>query len=207
MYLKNIIKLYMFKKKWRKLNIHNGTSANNIFDENIVEVGIHSYGSLNVSIWGSENERLTIGNYVSIANGVKFILGGNHNITTFSTYPFKVKMLRENTEAWSKGPILVEDDVWIGTNALILSGVKIGKGSIIAAGSVVTKDVEPYTIVGGNPAKFIKYRIDKAFIPKLLELDLSTITPEFVEKNKDKLYEQLDSENLNELIKELGLNR
>ncbi|RDI90821.1 hypothetical protein Ob7_07110 [Thermosipho africanus Ob7] len=199
--LLNYIKLYSFKKKWREKNKHNETNPVNLFPIDIVKVGYYSYGPLEVYSWGAKNERLEIGNFVSIASGVKFILGGNHTIDTFSTYPFKVKFLGEKTEAWSKGPIIVEDDVWIGMDSMILSGVKIGKGAIIAARSVVVKDVPPYAIVAGNPAKIVKYRFKDEIIQKLLNVDLlKLLDKSFVENNVDLLYKNLDFELLMKLI-------
>ncbi|MGG0591310.1 CatB-related O-acetyltransferase [Priestia megaterium] len=198
--IKRIVSLYSFKKKWRQNNTHNDTSVNKIFPLNVVEVGIKSYGPLEVHYWGADNEKLTIGNYVSIASGVQFLLGGNHRHDTFSTYPFKVKMLGYSKEAWSKGPIVVADDVWIGTNAMIMSGVTIGKGAVIAAGSIVTKDVPPYAIVGGNPAKLIKYRFDEEVRNELLKFDFSQINEEFVRSNQNELYEKLDQNILGEIL-------
>ncbi|WGS63892.1 CatB-related O-acetyltransferase [Marinitoga aeolica] len=192
------IKLYSFKKKWREKNKHNETSPVNLFPIEIVKVGNYSYGPLEVHSWGANNERLEIGNFVSIASGVKFILGGNHTIDTFSTYPFKVKFLGEKREAWSKGPIVVEDDVWIGMDSMILSGVKIGKGAIIAARSVISKDVPPYAIVAGNPARVIKFRFKKELIEKLLKIDIEEIlTQNFIKNNIDILYNKLDEKILN----------
>lgn len=77
--------------------------------------------------------------------------------------------------AVAKGNIVVEDDVWIGENAIISSGVKIGQGAIVAAGAVVTKDVEPYAIVGGNPAKIIKFRFNENIREKLMKMNLDEI--------------------------------
>lgn len=199
--LSRLYKLYKFKKAWRKQNTHNFTYVNRVFSEKIVSVGKMSYGLLEVHTWGASNEKLIIGNYVSIASGVKFILGGNHRYDTLSTYPFKVKILGESREAWSKGEIIVEDDVWIGTDVMILSGVSIGKGAVIAAGSIVTKDVPAYAIAGGNPAKLIKYRFDENTIEKLLTFDFSSIDKKFVEENEEKLYQPLNNDFLNKIIK------
>ena len=109
-------------------------------------------------------------------------------MNTFSTYPFKVMVLGEKREAWSKGPIIVEDDVWIGTRAIILSGVRIGKGAVIAAGTVVTKDIPPYAIVGGNPAKIIKFRFEQDVINELMKVDFAKIDKNFISTNIDLLY-------------------
>jgi acetyltransferase-like isoleucine patch superfamily enzyme len=178
------------------------TIPRNLFPINIVEIGMYSYGSLNVYYWGDPREKLVIGNYVSISSGVRFLLGGNHNLNTFSTYPFKVNILNQPGEAWTKGKIVIEDDVWIGMDAMILSGVKVGKGSVISAGSIVTKDVPPYAIVAGNPARIVKYRFNNNsnIIQKLYNFDFSQIDPEFIERNLNLIYEECNEDNLKELI-------
>jgi acetyltransferase-like isoleucine patch superfamily enzyme len=138
----------------------------NIFDLNAVSIGKYSYGPLYVIYgdkWVEPDVQLIIGNYVSVADGVKFLLKSDHRLHSFSTYPFKAKILNEQEHACTKGSIVVHDDVWIGSSAIVLSGVTIGQGAVIAAGSVVTKDVEPYAIMGGVPAKLIKYAILKKF--------------------------------------------
>lgn len=199
--LKNYVNLYFFRKKWRKLNKNNFINPQNVFPIELVEVGDYSYGPLNIRTWGADNEKLKIGSFVSIAEDVLFLLGGNHNINTFSTYPFKVMILGDKKEAWSKGPIIVEDDVWIGTRAMILSGVRIGQGSIIAAGSVVTKDVPPYAIVGGVPAKIIKYRFDKKYIDLIKSKDIKTILEkENIIRNVKELYLPLNENILKKLL-------
>lgn len=160
-----------------------------------------SYGRLEIYGWEAENEGLLIGDYVSIADEVKFILGGNHHYKSFSNYPFKVKLRIQKNEAYSNGPIIVEDDVWIGMGSTILSGVRIGKGSVIAAGSVIVKDVEPYSIVGGNPAKQIKMRFDKDLITKIKDFNLRDLDLEIVKKNIDIFYENLDEKNIETITK------
>lgn len=201
--IKEILQLIKFKKEWRDNNSHNYTVAKNIFNSEIVDIGKMTYGHLEVHTWGSSNEKLSIGSYVSIASGVKFLLGGNHYYNTFSTYPFKVKVMEESIEAYSNGAIVVEDDVWIGTDATILSGVRIGQGAVIAAGSMIVKDVPPYSIVGGNPAKVIKYRFNQQIIDKLLNIDFNSIDEKFIKQNIDKLYLELNEDILDELIDEI----
>ncbi|EMF49988.1 Acetyltransferase [Streptococcus parauberis KRS-02109] len=114
----------------------------------------------------------------------------------------------EKFEAFSNGNIIVEDDVWIGTNAIIMSGVTLGKGSIIAAGSVVTKSVPAYTIVGGIPAKVIKERFSEEIKQLLMELDFSKLTDEFIKNNIDLLYSDLENKDnqiaLRNLVNELN---
>lgn len=199
--IKHKISLLNFQNMWRKNNKHNFTTVSRTFPINIVKVGKMSYGPLDVSTWGNQNEKLVIGNYVSIASNVKFLLGGNHRIDTFSTYPFKVKVLGESTEATTKGKIVVEDDVWIGMDAMILSGVTIGKGAVIAARSVVTKDIAPYSIVGGNPAKLIRYRFDEKRINELISVDFSDLNDEFIKENRNLIYEPYSELIYGELFK------
>ncbi|WP_305420188.1 CatB-related O-acetyltransferase [Photobacterium leiognathi] len=194
------IKLLFFKFRWRKNNSHNMTSVSRIFPNDIVSVGNKTYGVLNIYYYGSKSESLNIGNYVSISSGVKFLLGGDHRTDTISTYPFKVKLLGFKSEAISKGKIIVEDDVWIGMDAKVLSGVRIGKGAVIAAGSIVTKDVEPYSVVGGAPAKFIKSRIPKNMVETLYYLDLN-ILESLLKDNTELLYSPLDDKVLCEILK------
>jgi virginiamycin A acetyltransferase len=124
------------------------------------------------------NDILTIGKYCSIACGAKFIFtSANHAMGSLSTYPFPIFFdewgldIKDITKAWdNKGDITIGNDVWIGYEAVILSGVTIGDGAIIGARAVVTKDVEPYAVVGGVPAKTIKKRFDSETIEKLLSM-------------------------------------
>lgn len=122
-------------------------------------------------------DKLIIGKFCAIAPGVKFIMNGaNHQMKGVSTYPFSLmghgweKVMPNLNELPNKGDTVVGNDVWIGYEAFILPGVHIGDGAIIAAKSVVVKDVAPYTIVGGNPAKVIRTRFDELSIQKLLEI-------------------------------------
>ena len=123
-------------------------------------------------------DRLKIGKFCSIACGAKFIFtSANHKMASLSTYPFPIFFAewgldaKNIRDAWdNKGDIVVGSDVWIGYEAVILSGVHIGDGAIIGARAVVTKDVAPYTIVGGVPAKPIRRRFDDETIEKLESL-------------------------------------
>ncbi len=169
----------------------------------LIKCGKYSYGNPKILYFEVENEKLEVGNYVSIADNVTFILSGNHYTDTFTTYPFKVLCFDEKVEAWGKGPIKVGDDVWIGYGATILSGVTIGQGAVIAAGSVVVKDVEPYSVVGGNPAKLIKYRYSKEIIEEMKKIDFSKIEPEDLKDIQELIYKKLDMNVLNEIKKHL----
>ncbi len=120
-------------------------------------------------------DRLIIGRFCSIAAETRFIMnGGNHATTWFTTFPFPI--FGEGwevaaPESWPyKGDTVVGHDVWIGYGATIMPGVEIGHGAIVATGSVVTRDVEPFTIVAGNPAQVVRYRFDEQVRAALLEI-------------------------------------
>jgi len=174
---------------WRLLNSHNETTLNlhGVADFSKFIVGRKTYGGLNLWHFGRTNEKLSIGNFVSIADDVKILLGGGHGYNGLSTFPFQTKYFA-TIESISKGPVTIEDDVWIGYGSIILSGVKIGQGAIVAAGSVVTNNVAPYSIVGGNPAKIIKYRFDEHIREKLCHFNFSLLSDELILQNRDLLY-------------------
>lgn len=121
-------------------------------------------------------DKLIIGKFCMIASDVKFIMNGaNHLTDALTTYPFAIfgngwENAMEHKTYPNKGDIVIGNDVWIGYNATIMAGVKIGDGAIIATNATVIKDVAPYTIVGGNPAKEIRKRFDETSINQLLEL-------------------------------------
>lgn len=192
-----------YEKEFRKTNPKSILIPKDRIPLSLIKCGKYSYGNPKIVKFNIENEKLEIGNYVSIADNVTFILSGNHYIDTFTTYSFKVNCFSEKVEAWGKGPIKVCDDVWIGYGATILSGVTIGQGAIIAAGSVVVKDVEPYSVVGGNPAKLIKYRYSTEIIEEMKKIDFSKIEPEDLKDIQDLIYKKLDMSVLNEIKKHL----
>lgn len=174
---------------WRDLNRHNFTSIvhtdNSFFPIDKVKVGRYTYGPLNVVSYGSDDESLEIGSFCSIASGVKFILGGEHKLNKLSTFPIRRLLFNKNyIETFSKGHIILKDDVWIGTDTLILSGVKLGQGTVVAAGSIVTKSFEPYSIIGGNPARLLRMRFKDETIQQLTNIDFDILTDEVI---KDKL--------------------
>ena len=199
-------KMRLFKKKdsWRINNSHNKTAIVRCFDTTRVVVGKRSYGALAIEAYSDDNSKLIIGNYVSIGPDVHFILGSEHPYKGISTFPFKVKLGLQKLEAKSKGDIVIDDDVWIGLGAIICSGVHIGQGAIIAAGAVVTKNVEPYSIVGGNPAKHIKYRFNDNIRRKLINFDFSKIDEQKFKENIDYVYEELTDENIDDILRKLG---
>lgn len=195
------ISLRIFKKNFRKLNSNNSLSIKDFCDINKIIAGKKSYGTISIQDSSESDTKLFIGNYCSIADNVEFILGGEHNIDTISTYPFKVQKFGFDKEAKSKGDIIIKDDVWIGKNAIIFSGVTIGQGAIVAAGAIVTKNVEPYSIVGGIPAKHIKYRFDENIRKKLTSINICKLFDCFQKEDIDLIYSKLDYEVLNKILK------
>ncbi|MDO5555137.1 MAG: CatB-related O-acetyltransferase [Clostridia bacterium] len=137
------------------------------------------------------NDKLVIGKFCSIACGAKFLFNSaNHNMDSLSTYPFPLffeewNLKKENvTDSWNnKGNIVIGNDVWIGYEAVIMAGVTIGDGAIIGTRAVVTKDVPPYTIVGGVPAKIIRKRFSDEVISELLKIKWWNWEKNIIEKN------------------------
>lgn len=154
-----------------------------------VTIDRYSYGIENCKIyeWG-EGKSLKIGSFCSIANGVEFYLGGEHQLDTFTTYPFGhiyteyLPFEANPNHPLSKGDIVIGNDVWIGSNVTILSGVNIGHGAVLGANSLITKDVNPYCIVAGNPAKVIKQRFNYSIIEELLNLSWWNLDIEKISK-------------------------
>lgn len=141
------------------------------------------------------NDKLTIGKFCSIASGVRFLFNSaNHSMTSLSTYPFPIffeewdQDPQKVTHAWeNKGDITIGNDVWIGYQAVVLAGVTIGDGAIIGARAVVTKDVLPYTIVGGIPARPIRRRFSDDTIAKLQKLQWWDWPKERILKNLEAI--------------------
>lgn len=199
--VKNQLKKGNVNFLWRDLNKHNETTVSNHVKIDHVFVGNYTYGNIDVYHSGNGDEKLIIGSYCSIAPNVTFLLASEHGYKNLSTYPFKVKFLGYENEAGSKGSIIVEDDVWIGYGAVIFSGVKIGQGAIIGAGAIVTKDVPPYAIVAGNPAKILKYRFEPQIIEKMLNIDFAKLDYKDIQNLSPYLYYEVTSDNVDEILK------
>lgn len=131
-----------------------------------VTIGAHTYGDV---VRRGDMNNINIGKYCSIATDVVFDSGMNHG-KYISNFPFKTRIGVGNETNVCKGDINIGNDVWVGEHVLIMSGVTIGDGAIIASHSKVTKDVPPYAIVGGIPAKIIRYRFSPMDVEKLLKI-------------------------------------
>ena len=136
-------------------------------------IGAYSYGRPKVR-FAESGRRLTIGRYCSIADKVEILLGGDHRLDWASTYPFAaMRGLWPEADApagyhASRGDVSIGHDVWLGSGCLILSGVTVGHGAVVAAHAVVTRDVPPYAIVAGNPARVVRTRFDAATVSDLV---------------------------------------
>ena len=197
--IKSKARLYEFQHQWRSLNSHNGTIAMNVFPIERVVVGGGTYGFLHILAWDNPNEKLIIGSYCSLAD-VTFLLGGNHDYKRLTTFPYWSHILGKKSveKTGTKGTIVVEDDVWIGHGAMIMSGVTIGKGAVIGTGSIVTKDVPPYAVYAGG--RIIKYRFSEKVIEKIKSLDLSKIRNLSLDEQKKVLFSHVNENNIDEFL-------
>ena len=160
--------------------------------------GKYTYGTPNIC-WSNSGAKLVVGNFCSIAANVNIYLGGNHRTDWVTTFPFghsnknEFNIFNGEGHPSTKGDVIIGNDVWIGDNVTIMSGVTIGDGTVIANNSHVVKNIEPYSLVGGNPAKLIKYRFTPQQIEKLLEIKwwywddekINTFTPLLCNDNID----------------------
>lgn len=160
-----------------------------------VQVGDFSYGLRRESFFPYHpDDRVVIGKYCSVADGVRFVFG-EHRLDHISSFPFKAICFGDepHAEALSKGHIVVGNDVWIGVNAVILSGNRIGHGAVVAAGAVVTRDVPPYAVVGGVPAQILRYRFSPERIDALLEIQWWDWPLEKIRENLSLFYGDADA--------------
>jgi len=176
-------------------------------NDELFSIGKYSYGTENIKVlrWAGSysNFKVKIGSFCSIGKNITIIGNGNHKYNRISTYPFAEMgwgPLTEQTENnYGNGDIIIGNDVWIGDNVTINSGITISDGAIIATNSHVVKNVLAYSIVGGNPAKFIKERFDEKIIADLLEIQWWTLPDNVIQQNFD-FFTNSDTSNICKFI-------
>jgi len=178
-----------------------------------ITVGRFSYGIENVSVmqWG-EGACLTIGSFCSISTNVKVFLGGNHRIDWITTFPFGNVFIDELGgkdilgHPATNGDVVIGNDVWLAHGVTIMSGVSIGDGAVVAANAHVVNNVPPYCIVGGNPAKEIRYRFNLEIRQLLLELSWWDLPLQVIKSITSDLSQEPNTEILEDMIKKFRNN-
>ena len=164
-------------------------------------IGSYTYGKPKIYRWNKY--KVVIGKFCSISQNVQIIVDGNHRTDWITTFPFG-KMIKDapiiEGHPFGKGDIIIGNDVWIGLDVIILPGVNVGDGAVIGAGSVVTKNVDDYEIIAGNPAKHIRYRFNEETIQSLKKIKWWNWP---IDKIMDNL-EFLQSENIDKFIEKYG---
>jgi acetyltransferase-like isoleucine patch superfamily enzyme len=175
-----------------------------------INVGSHTYYNCNIDLRPDDNAKIHIGKYCAFGKNLKIIttnhdynfpciLGKFYDIYFKSLHPGVIN----KTEIRTKGDVIIGNDVWIGDDVIILSGVTIGNGAIIGCNSVVTKNVDPYSIHAGCPAKFIKKRYSSETIDFLIKLNWYDWNEEKIKKNKDFFYLNMNEINVNDVKKNI----
>ena len=156
-----------------------------------LNIGKYTYGKPKIIRYAGDTASVSIGRFCSIARGAEIFVGGDHNPNWVSTYPFRIvfgeKGRYKDGIPGTKGNVVIGNDVWIGYKSTIMSGVTISDGAIIAAKALVTKDVPPYAMVGGVPAKVIKYRFSESQIMALLAIRWWDWPIDLIKENIDLL--------------------
>jgi acetyltransferase-like isoleucine patch superfamily enzyme len=159
-----------------------------------IQIGRHCIGKPIMILSWRADEKLIVGDFCMFAPNSTVLLGGEHNVDRPTCFPLSNRVLHveNDMDSVSKGPVVIGNDVWVGVGAIILSGVTVGDGAIIAAGSVVTHDVPPYAIVGGIPAKVIRFRFSEQQIKKLLDISWWNWSDQKIAANINLFYGNID---------------
>lgn len=160
-------------------------------DAQQLQMGEHSYDAPQLLSFRPHDQQVRIGKYCSISKSAQILTGGYHHADWVSTYPFRIREglpgAFEDGQPYSRGPVVIGNDVWVGYGALIMSGVTIGNGAVVAARALVVRDVPPYAIVGGNPATVLTQRFPEDQVEALLRLKWWDWPHEKVLENVDLL--------------------
>lgn len=198
-----LIKKFLFRQAERRLKkipaLYRGQARFKLHYPGKYAIGIGSYGLPQVHDW-NEGSTLIIGAFCSIAAKVQIFLGGHHHSEWLSTYPFPTMLAQTEPVphyGFSRGDVVIGNDVWLCTNCMLLSGVRVGDGAVVSAGAVVSKDVAPYSIVAGNPARHIRWRFDAVTRTALLAIawwdwppeEIARISPMLCSADVDALLE------------------
>lgn len=184
-----------FLKRWIKERRHPFYTNQNKKYKNF-EIGDYTYGKPSI-LSGGEGATLKIGKFCSIAGGVTIYIGAEHRSEWVTNYTFnQFPVFAKGGMTKTKGDVIIGNDVWLGDNALILSGVTIGDGAVVGARAVVTKNVKPYEIVAGNPAKHIRFRFSEEQISELMKIRWWDWDISKIEQNFDLIL----SENIDDFI-------
>ncbi len=162
-----LIKKRLLKKKKKR-----SPFTVDLIDKENINIGDYTYGKPHIHRW-SKKFRVSIGKFCSISEDVHLLVDGNHRSDWVSTYPFGRLLAgfpENSNHPVGKGDIKIGNDVWIARGAVINSGISIGNGAVIAAGTMVVKDVADYEVVGGNPGRNLSFRFSRAQIDALLEI-------------------------------------
>jgi len=157
-----------------------------------VSVGRYSYPKIPpVVYYAGDTASVHIGAFTSIAGGCEILAGGEHRPDWVTTFPLRIRMnipgrLLDGLPR-SKGDVIIGNDVWLGKNSIVLSGVSIGDGAVVAAGSVVTRNVKPYSIVGGVPARELRFRFSEEQVEQLLSIAWWDWTDDEIRERSDDL--------------------
>ena len=203
--IKSDIRLLLFRRVWKRRFPGSHIVPRNVFGVDNVGVGRGSYGAVRI-VTSSRNPKVRIGAWCSFAD-ITIVCGNEHPMDRISTYPFKAKLLREcRGEGVPKGDrgVTICDDVWVGYNAVILDGVTLGRGCVVGAGAVVARDVPPYAVAVGNPARVVKFRFPEEMAARLMSLDFDRLDEGYARSHVELLYEPLTPDLLDRFEAELG---
>lgn len=173
----------------------------------MITIGEYTYGADSINVWFQDKANVKIGKFCSIASGVQILLAADHRTDWITTYPFGHINQSIFTKHFASGhpktngDVVIGNDVWIGHRATIMSGITIGDGAVIAANAHVVKNVDAYSIVGGNPAKHLKYRFNESIRNRLIEIQWWN----FPKDEIDKMSHILCSSDINKLMDYLDL--